>query len=47
MAVTQDTYTGNGSQVLYPFSFPYLATTDIKVKLDGVDTTAYTHEYLG
>ena len=42
MAVTQNTYTGDGSTVLYNFTFPYLATTDIKVKLDGVDTTAYT-----
>ena len=42
MAVTQNTYTGNGSTVLYSFTFPYLATTDVKVKLDGVDTTAYT-----
>jgi len=42
MAVTQNNYTGDGSTVLYNFTFPYLATTDIKVKLDGVDTTAYS-----
>ena len=42
MAVTQNTYTGNGSTVLYSFSFPYIETTDIKVSLDGVVTTAYT-----
>lgn len=42
MAVTENTYTGNGSTVLYSFTFPYLETTDIKVSLNGVNTTAYT-----
>lgn len=42
MAVTQNTYTGNGSTVLFSFTFPYLETTDIKVTLDGTPTTAYT-----
>lgn len=42
MAVTQNTYTGDGSTVLFSFTFPYLETTDIKVSLDGVDTTAYS-----
>ena len=44
MAVTQNTYTGNGSTTTYSFTFPYLATTDVKVKLNGVDqaTTTYT-----
>ncbi len=42
MAVTQNTYTGDGSTVLYSFTFPYLETTDIKVSLNGVATTAYT-----
>ncbi len=42
MAVTQNNYTGDGSTVLYSFTFPYLATTDVKVKLDGVNTTEYT-----
>ena len=42
MAVTQNTYTGNGNTVLYSFTFPYLATTDVKVKLNGSDTTAYS-----
>ena len=42
MAVTQNTYTGDGSTVLFSFTFPYLETTDIKVSLDGSDTTAYT-----
>ena len=44
MAVTQNTYTGNGSTTTYSFTFPYLATTDVKAKLNGVDqaTTTYT-----
>ena len=42
MAITQNTYTGNGSTVLFSFTFPYLETTDIKVTLDGTLTTAYT-----
>jgi hypothetical protein len=42
MAVTQNTYTGNGATVLFSFTFPYLENTDIKVSLNGVLTTAYT-----
>jgi len=42
MAVTQNTYTGNGTTTNYSFTFPYLETTDIKVSVNGVDTTAYT-----
>lgn len=42
MAVTQNTYTGNGSTVLFSFTFPYLETTDVKVSLNGTVTTAYT-----
>ena len=42
MAVTQNTYTGNGSTTNYSFTFPYLEETDIKVTLNGTITTAYT-----
>jgi len=42
MAVTQNTYTGNGSATNYSFTFPYLETTDIKVSINGTLTTAYT-----
>lgn len=42
MAVTQNTYTGDGSTVLFSFTFPYLDETDIKASLNGVITTAYT-----
>ncbi len=42
MAVTQNTYTGNGSTSLYSFTFPYLEETEVKVSLNGTLTTAYT-----
>ena len=42
MASTENTYTGNGSTVLYAFTFPYLNTTDVKASLNGTATTAYT-----
>ena len=42
MATTHNTFTGDGSTTVYSFTFPYLETTDIKVSLDAVDTTAYT-----
>jgi hypothetical protein len=42
MATTQNNFTGDGSTVLFSFTFPYLETTDIKVTLNGVITTAYT-----
>lgn len=42
MAVTQNTYTGNGSTVLYSFTFPYLDPSHIQVEVNGASTTAYT-----
>ena len=44
MAITQNTYTGNGSLTEYSFTFPYLEESDVRVSLDGVDqlTTAYS-----
>jgi hypothetical protein len=42
MALTENNYVGSGSTVLYSFTFPYLETTDIKVSLDGIVTTAYS-----
>ena len=42
-AVTQNEYTQNdNTTVLCNFTFPYLKTSDIKVSLDGVATTAFT-----
>ena len=42
MATTENTYTGNGSLTTYSFTFPYLEETDIRVSLDGSDTSAYS-----
>lgn len=42
MAITQNTYTGNGSTTNYSFTFPYLETTDIKASINGTVTTAFT-----
>ena len=41
MAVTENTYTGNGTLRLYSFTFPYLEDTDIKVTLNQVATTNF------
>ena len=45
MAVTQNTYTGNGSTVLYNFTFPYLQETDVQVKLDGATQATSTYTF--
>ena len=42
MAITQTTYTGNGSTTNYSFTFEYLKQADVKVTLDTVTTTAFT-----
>jgi len=42
MAVTESNYTGNGSTTLFTFTFPYISTSDVKVSLDGVASTAFT-----
>jgi len=43
MALTEITYTGDGSDVTFgPIPFDYLEDTDVKVSLDGVVTTAFT-----
>ena len=36
MAVTHNSYTGNGSTTNYAFTFPYLKSTDIQIQLDAV-----------
>ena len=35
MAVTENSYTGNGSTTNYSFTFPYLKSTDIEVQVDA------------
>ena len=42
MAVTENLFTGDGSTVLFSFTFPYLNTTDVKASLNNVVTTAYS-----
>ena len=47
MAQTEDTYTqSDTTTVLRSFTFPYINQSDIKVELDGVATTAYSHPNL-
>ena len=43
MATTENTASGNGSQDSFPFTFPYLKDTDIKVSVGGVVKTVTTH----
>lgn len=43
MATTENTYTGDGSTVLYNFTFPYIDETDVYVSLNGTATTAYSY----
>ena len=42
MATTEDLHTGNGVDVLYSFTFPYIKESHIKVSVGGINTTAYT-----
>tara|TARA_B100001996_G_scaffold375129_1_gene354661 strand:- start:4 stop:2622 length:2619 start_codon:yes stop_codon:yes gene_type:complete len=42
MAVTQNSYVGNGSTTTYSFTFPYLKEADIKAQIDADVTTAFT-----
>jgi len=43
MAVTTKPYTQQaGGQRIYSFDFPYLKTEDVKVSLDGTNTTEFT-----
>jgi hypothetical protein len=42
MAITSNTYTGNGSNKLFSITFPYLDTSDINVYLNGVLQTITT-----
>ena len=42
MATTKNTYTGDGSTVLFSFTFPYIEVRDVNVTLDGVEQTLQT-----
>ena len=39
---TFNTHVGDGSTVLFSFTFPYINESDVKVSLDDVDTTLYS-----
>ena len=45
MAITSNTGTGNGSNKLFSFTFPYLETSDIDVYLNGVLQTITTQYF--
>ena len=43
MAVTiENNYVGDGSTVLYSFTFPYIKKGDVKCRLNGIRTTEYS-----
>ena len=42
MAVTQNSYTGNGTTTNYSFTFPYLKQSEIKASLDATVSTAFS-----
>ena len=42
MATSQNLYTGDGTTVLFSYTFQYLEPTDVYVSVDGFDTTEYT-----
>jgi len=45
MAVTQNQYTGNSSTTNYSFTFPYLAQTDVGVKINGTTQATTTYSF--
>ena len=45
MAITSNTYTGNGSNKLFSITFPYLETSDIDVYLNGTLQTITTQYF--
>jgi len=46
MAVTESTHTGNNSTTQFPFTFPYLKSTDIEVQVDATVKTVGTDWFL-
>ena len=40
--ITKNTYTGDGTTALFPFTFPYIQESDVKVFLDDVEQTITT-----
>lgn len=42
MAIVENLFTGDGTTVLFPFSFEYLETEHVKAEINGTLTTAFT-----
>jgi|14BtaG_2_1085337.scaffolds.fasta_scaffold00365_9 hypothetical protein len=42
MATTIESFTSGAGQVLFPFTIEYIAQSDLKVAIDGTDTTLFT-----
>lgn len=42
MAITQNVYIGNGTSLIYSFSWPYLNREDVRVQIDDVSQTLVT-----
>ena len=42
MAISYDEITAGSNQTVYNFNFDYIEASDVKVKLNGTDTSAYT-----
>ena len=42
MSTIENTYVSDGTTVLYSFTFPYIEVADVKVSLNGLDTTEFT-----
>ena len=42
---TENTYVGDGTTVLYAFTFPYIDVTDVKVAVDNVELTIPTEYF--
>ena len=42
MAVTQNSYIGNGTTTTYAFTFPYLKSADIKAQINASEETGFT-----
>lgn len=42
MAITRNVYIGNGTSLIYSFSFPYLNREDVRVQIDDVSQTLVT-----
>ena len=42
MAITSQTYNGDGSTTVFTFTVPYIDAADVKARVDNVATTAFS-----